>query len=271
MKKNCSGAKETSGMTIAIRYLLEILVVFLFIITSTVINGFNVEALIVSEVELNPEGSDIGNEWVELYSDIPIDLEGYYLINADGQIYNLTGKIDNYLVVKFPKQWLDNSAESVTLIDNESILGITPDLADSKDSGFTWSLCGDQWFLGESSEGSENICPQNDSETPEQNETNDDTDESVEDNEESSDENEEGYDDVIDTANYTENSEVVNKEYDQLDFGARNEKIVLGTKLQESTKKEYITGYGWLRESLIYVFSGSCLLILVLFAMNKLK
>jgi len=40
----------------------------------------------INEVELNPAGSDGGKEWIELYSDSLINLEGWKLVNHDNKV-----------------------------------------------------------------------------------------------------------------------------------------------------------------------------------------
>jgi len=70
--------------------------------------------LIISEVELNPLGTDSGNEWIELFSKSEIDLEEYKLINNDGDEFSLNqiGGFSGYLIIELSKQWLDNEDES---------------------------------------------------------------------------------------------------------------------------------------------------------------
>ena len=43
-----------------------------------------VSAIRINEVELNPEGTDAGNEWIELFSSEEIDLTGWTLKYATG-------------------------------------------------------------------------------------------------------------------------------------------------------------------------------------------
>ena len=59
-----------------------------------------VSAIKINEVELNPEGSDSGSEWVEIYSEETINLESYTLTNNDGGIYELSGDYSDYFIIE---------------------------------------------------------------------------------------------------------------------------------------------------------------------------
>ncbi len=115
-------------------------------------------SLSINEIELNPADSDVGNEWLELYSEEKINLEHHYLENEDGDIYNLNGSIEGYLVINFEKQWLDNSKAIIYLkIDNKTITQ-TLELSDSKNNDLTLNLCKGSLILLSSSKGSLNNC-----------------------------------------------------------------------------------------------------------------
>lgn len=118
----------------------------------------------ITEIELNPLDSDSGKEWLELYSDSKLILEDYYLENEDGDIYNLTGSIQGYLVINFEKQWLDNSKTIIYLKEEKLILIETPELSDSKNDNSTLNFCNNSYILIESSKGEENNCPSNNKE-----------------------------------------------------------------------------------------------------------
>lgn len=115
-------------------------------------------SLIISEVELNPEGTDSGKEWIELSSDSKFEMEGYKIVNNDGDELLLKGEINNLYVIEFEKQWLDNSNEKVFLYKGESIIDETLLFNDSKNDDSTWILCNNQWIFTSSSKGFEN-CP----------------------------------------------------------------------------------------------------------------
>ena len=112
---------------------------------------YAVENVEITEVEANPEGNDGGNEWLEIYSEDEVDLEGWYLENEDGDIYNLSGSFDGYLVIEFEKQWLDNKDFEITLYDEDGDeVHSTDELSDKDNDDFTWQLCDGDWeFLDE--------------------------------------------------------------------------------------------------------------------------
>lgn len=58
-------------------------------------------AVVINEVLPDPTGTDVGNEWVELYNDSngPVDLTGYELEDKTGDRFELSGVITRWLVV----------------------------------------------------------------------------------------------------------------------------------------------------------------------------
>lgn len=115
----------------------------MIVMVMTLVSAANVK---ITEVELNPEGADSGNEWIELYSEDEIDLDGWYLENEDGGVFNLSGSIDGYEVIEFNKQWLDNSEAFVTLYDGDNNEIDETDLLDDSDNDdSTWQLCDGDW------------------------------------------------------------------------------------------------------------------------------
>ena len=56
--------------------------VLLFLIFLFLASG--ISAITINEIESNPAGADTGNEWVEFYSNEEVNLEGYKIINNDG-------------------------------------------------------------------------------------------------------------------------------------------------------------------------------------------
>jgi len=124
-----------------------------------IVTAISVSALEISEIESNPAGSDSGNEWVELFSDEEVSLEGYYLENKDGtEVQNLSGNFSGYFVVDLDGQWLDNSKEVVFLKKDGEIFDESPEISDGDNNGKTWNKC-DEWVFIESSKGEENSCP----------------------------------------------------------------------------------------------------------------
>jgi hypothetical protein len=114
-------------------------------------------AIRINEIELNPQGSDSGNEWVELYSENEIDLTGYSLMNHDNRTLDLSGIFSGYDVVNFNGQWLDNTNESVRLMRGNEIIDSTPVMKDTYNNDKTWQFC-EGWIFVSSTMGEEN-CP----------------------------------------------------------------------------------------------------------------
>ncbi len=144
---------------------ISILIIFLL---------FDVSALRINEVELNPMGDDSGNEWVEFYNEEEISLEGYKIINNDGNEIDLGGNFSGYFVYTFTKQWLDNSDEGIFLYKNSELIDKTDLLGDSKNNDLTYQLCDSSWISLNSTKGKENDCSeQTDEITNEIEQTND--------------------------------------------------------------------------------------------------
>jgi hypothetical protein len=137
---------------------MKFLCVILWGVWYTTILTISTSALIISEVEPNPDGVDKGFEWVELYHDGEISLEGYSLVNSAGKNYSLSGMMTNYGVVVFSKQWLNNKDLVVTLMQGETIVSQTVVLRDDADDGRAWSLCGGEWLFRSASKGGANTC-----------------------------------------------------------------------------------------------------------------
>ncbi len=109
----------------------------------------------ITEVELNPSGSDSGNEWIEFYSEKEVDLGEYKIINNDGDEIKLSGKVKGFYVYVFEKQWLDNSDEKIILYKGNEKIQETLIFEDSKNNELTWQFC-DKWEFKTSTKGKEN-------------------------------------------------------------------------------------------------------------------
>lgn len=112
------------------------ILVFLLIFSLPFISA----AVFINEVELNPQGMDAGNEWVELYNDgNPINLSGWYLTDKDSTILlipNLT--IVDFLVVDNLNTLVNNN-ENISLYNTSNDLqDITGPLTDGSDDNRTW-------------------------------------------------------------------------------------------------------------------------------------
>lgn len=100
------------------------------------------DELIINEFELNPEGTDSGNEWVELYNPgtTNIDLTGWTLKNNDDDIQTLSGNIESkgYMAITLSRSWLDNTDEKVILLDQSVEIDSTPIKTDSSNDDNSW-------------------------------------------------------------------------------------------------------------------------------------
>ncbi len=223
------------------KILFLLILIFLFPIIS---------AIRINEVESNPEGTDSRNEWIELYSEIEINISDYKLINNDGDEILLNGSFSGYFVYVFNKQWLDNSDEKVFLYkDNESI-DETYLFADNKNDDLTWQLCEIWEFIG-STKGEENGCIIEDGEQEEN-----DTQETLPINDTNEEEPEES---ITETTNIVDNenrspitSQTINL----------NPKIIKSEDDSESLSKSEYAFFG---------FVTFCVLLALLFMLKRYK
>ena len=116
-------------------------------------------ALLINEVELNPEGNDSGNEWIELFSEEEVNLEGHFIESNDGDVWNLSSNFSGYFIIDFSKRWLNNVNESVTLRnDFGAIVDETGIIEDEENNNFTWSRCENGWLFLNATKGKINDC-----------------------------------------------------------------------------------------------------------------
>ncbi|MEK6915824.1 MAG: hypothetical protein AABW89_04765 [Nanoarchaeota archaeon] len=154
MKWSYIGGEKIYGMMTMMRYSFAITLVFLLITTLTV----NVSAIRLNEIESNPEGDDAGFEWVELYSEDFISLEGYVLDHdGRGGVINLSGSFQGFFIIDFSSQWLRNSNETVYLKFNGEIIDSTNSFSDNKVEK-THSFCDGEWRFTEPTKNEENSC-----------------------------------------------------------------------------------------------------------------
>ncbi len=133
------------------------LVVGLFILLS-LISGILGEVRI-NEIELNPSGGDSGNGWIELYSDVEINLTGWMIADADDNVLELNETfndyyvIENYIFLNNGQLFLYNDSE---LIDEIGIMN------DSANDNKTWQYCDGNWTFTDMTKGSANSCGEED-------------------------------------------------------------------------------------------------------------
>jgi len=138
----------------------QVFVLFLLILIPTCF------ALQISEVEINPSGSDKGAEWIEFYSKEEINLGNYFIKNNDGDILNLSGEFKGYFVYSLEKQWLDNSDEKIFLYKENDLIDETEIFEDSLNDEFSWQKC-EVWKFKQSTKQKENECEKIEEETEE--------------------------------------------------------------------------------------------------------
>ncbi len=219
-------------------------------------------AISITEAELNPAGDDAGNEWAELYSSSEFNLSGTYLQNHDGGIYNLSISFSGYYLVIFPKQFLDNSNESVFLKNGSVILAQTSILKDDKNNDLTWQLCSGEWIFKNSTKGGANSCDSssNYSENSSNSSSSQDTSTS---NNSSSNSSASNQNTNITKASSSQESPRQPQQAQSEDNG----KIILNSKTEETSfrsKDEKI------RLAMIYAFAFLCVIIIILLSLRKL-
>jgi len=220
-------------------------------------------AVKISEVELNPAGTDKGNEWVELYSEQQINLGDYKLINNDGKeiFLNSSGYFSGYYVYQFKNQWLDNSNEKVFLYKNDELIDQTDILKDDVNNDKTWSFCEDGWKFAESTKGKENNCGENKKEETSANISNDNEIENGGDKEIINNK-------IENIAELNSNkSDIIEKSEEQT---AENKVIYLEPKSIKSEKQVLFKSKNEIiKEYAIYAFALFCVGFIILFIIDK--
>ncbi len=96
--------------------------------------------LYINEIELNPQGTDSGNEWAELYNDgLQVNLDGWYIQDKAGKNFSLPSlTITNFFVLD-SLTGLNNNDEELRLFNGNFLEDQTPSLDDAGDNLNTWS------------------------------------------------------------------------------------------------------------------------------------
>tara|TARA_Y100000034_G_C6868549_1_gene396130 strand:+ start:101 stop:1117 length:1017 start_codon:yes stop_codon:yes gene_type:complete len=115
-------------------------------------------AIRINEVELNPTGTDSNDEWIELYSNTEVDLNGWKLVNNDDDELELDQVFNGYLIIELDGQWLDNSNERVFLYEDETLIDETELFDDPNNDDKTWQYCNGEWNFTTQTRDSENEC-----------------------------------------------------------------------------------------------------------------
>ena len=134
-------------------------ITFLFVIFIIFLNLNFASAVRISELELNPAGTDSGNEWIELYSSSSVSLDGWHVENVKGKSFNLSGDCSGYCVFITSYNFLTNDKQKIRLADGDGrVIDETIEVSDSANNGKSWQFCG-EWIFAESSKDAENNCP----------------------------------------------------------------------------------------------------------------
>lgn len=128
--------------------------VFLIILLSNLVVGIR-----LNEIELNPDGTDSGKEWIELYSSSQASLENYKIMNSNGKNMSFNASFSGYYVLDAKYGILTNDNLKIYLIDsNNSIISETIAISDSYDDNRTWQYCDSNWTFTTGTKNSENNC-----------------------------------------------------------------------------------------------------------------
>jgi endonuclease YncB( thermonuclease family) len=112
--------------------------------------------IVINEVELNPRGSDVGREWIELYnpSGSDVNVSDFEITTSfkSATIRLPEGaeiEANETYVIELDRQTLSNTAESLVLEDGSGeVIDRTPSLVDRSDDGRTWQRIpdgGSEW------------------------------------------------------------------------------------------------------------------------------
>lgn len=117
-----------------------------------------VVAVKINEVELNPPGEDRNREWIELYSEESVDLDGWKIMNAKDKNLSLNFSFSGYKTIYAPYQFLTNENQKLRLVDpSGNIVDETKEISDKYDDGRTWQIC-NKWEFEEQTMGENNFC-----------------------------------------------------------------------------------------------------------------
>lgn len=235
------------------RYSFVILKVFLFTIFLTASSS----ALRLNEIESNPEGDDAGFEWVELYSDERISLDGYVLDHEGrGSPINLSGEFQGFFIISFQTQWLRNSNETVYLRFQDQIIDTSGAFSDNKVDK-TYNFCDGSWKFADATKEAENNCATSGN-SGNSNNLNNKTNliNKKEKNETKS--NQKTNNLINETVNLVSHNDQINVK-----------KIVLSDSKDEKNNITSTRTYK-VRIGVIYFFIGFCVLLIILIAMKKL-
>src|SRR3989338_3585818 len=96
-------------------------------------------AIFINEVELDPSGSDVGNQWIELYNTgNSVNITGWFIRDSLGNNYTISGKIYQFFVLD--NLTISNILQNISLFNSDEIIrDSTPILSDVSDDSNTYS------------------------------------------------------------------------------------------------------------------------------------
>jgi endonuclease YncB( thermonuclease family) len=127
-------------------------------------SGFVANDIAINEVELNPRGSDAGQEWIELYNptDVDINMSDFQITtsfkSSDIDLpKDAVIKAGETYVVELDEQTLSNTAEILVLENSTGkVVDRTPSLVDRNDDDRTWQRIPDgnnEWKFADDTKG----------------------------------------------------------------------------------------------------------------------
>ncbi len=125
----------------------------------------DISAIVINEVEMNPEDGRYGKEWVELYNDEgeSINLSGWKIYdNLKSRYIIPNGTLieeEDFYIVEFSSAVLNNDGDVVLLYNNNGEeIDRTETLKDSSWSYETWQLCSSSWKFAGATKSEKNNC-----------------------------------------------------------------------------------------------------------------
>lgn len=104
-----------------------------------------VSGLEIREIELNPNDDCRDcSEWLKLYSDKESNLERYSIKDGQENIMNLSGKIEQFKIIR-PSFSLNNDEERLYLYYDNKLIQKTKIISDPYNDNRTWKLTNNEW------------------------------------------------------------------------------------------------------------------------------
>jgi len=146
-------------MKISVRFNILFIILLILVIFLDV---YCVSAVRINEVELNPQGTDSGNEWIELYSEQEINMTDWIILSSNGRNMTFNASFLNFFIINTPYNLLTNDNNKLSLLNSESsLISETIEISDSYDDSRTWQFCDNIWMFANSTKGLLNYCLQN--------------------------------------------------------------------------------------------------------------